>query len=177
MKKWGFLISILCIIAFIALWVCIFCLGLVAYVFSGDIMTKPVIAVLIILSIAIIASPFYIKYENPKKIIISLIMTVAFAFAGEMTFQGVAKYYSVFTPQKWAENIDMRHRMIESMESQYTLEGMTENEVKSILGEPNHISEISDNNEQHQYCAGGFWVHYYITYENGVVIEAYTVHD
>ena len=183
MKKYQTILNVMLYIIFIIMWICIAGAGFIIVTFNSDIIIAPISILFILVSIAVIAFPFYIKLSNPKKIIIAIVLTIVVALAGELTFQGMVKYYSVFTPDKWTKNIKARHRMIESLESQYMLEGMTEDEVKEILGEPGAVSDLLVDNENqyyYDYYAGDAFlttIYYYVTFENGIVVKAWTHHD
>ena len=82
-------------------------------------------------------------------------------------------YISVYTREKWDKYPFERGSILDSLNEQYNFIGMTEQEVKEILGEPNKTSE-RDSCTIYQYIVGGTFnvlYAYDFTFDNGVVVE------
>lgn len=172
MKKLQSIITVLCYVAFVVMWLVIGFVGLIVSIFEDRIPTM-VALIFIILAFAVITFPIYIKIPNPKKAYISIILTVSLALSAILTHTGIVYYYGNFTSAKWQKHMKLRYRMIDSLESQYTLKGMTVDEITELLGEADW-KDNSENAEFYNYRAGLAFldtVTYRVTVENGIVID------
>lgn len=67
MTKSQTIINAILYIIFIILWICIAGAGFIIVTFNSDIIIAPISILFILVSIAVIAFPFYIKLSNPKR--------------------------------------------------------------------------------------------------------------
>ena len=112
------------------------------------------------------------KYQwmLPLFLIVSTIITTAVNYG---VLQLSFDYISVYTREKWDKYPFERGCMLDSLNEQYDLIGMTEQEAKEILGEPNENSE-PDGRTIYRYVVGGTFntLHAYdFIFDNGVVVE------
>ena len=106
----------------------------------------------------------------PLFLIVSTILTTAVKYG---VLQLSFDYISVYTREKWDKYPFERGSMLDSLNEQYDLIGMTEQEVKEILGKPNETLE-RDGRTIYQYIVGGTFnvlYAYDFTFDNGVVVE------
>lgn len=85
-------------------------------------------------------------------------------------------YWSRFTPEKWADHPDRRASMTEDLLEKHPLEGMTEDEVTSLLGENDNDWGYFAEEDRSVYWLGdrrsvidSEWL--LIDFEDGVVTE------
>ncbi len=86
----------------------------------------------------------------PLFLIVSTIITTAVNYG---IFYGARDYMSVYTREKWEKYPYVRHCMLDNLKEQYEFIGMTEQEVKEILGEPTYITEYTGNTKYKGYTA------------------------
>lgn len=179
-KSVNITLSVLGYILFAGIWLFIGLFEFTLLLFASlDTLPDVVTMLIIIIEFAAIASPFYLKISHPKRPFISILLSIAVLTVSFLTSAGFTKYYSDFTQEKWVKHEDLRYRMIDSLESQYTLEGMTGDEVIELLGEPN-VSNSNEQQDYYEYYAGSGMsidpVIYRIIFENGIVINALEVY-
>ena len=78
-----------------------------------------------------------------------------------------------YTREKWDKYPFERGGMIDSLQEQYEFIGMTEQELKEVLGEPNRIFE-RDHCIIYQYVVGGVFKErnaYDFIFEHGIVVD------
>ena len=85
-------------------------------------------------------------------------------------------YWSHFSPEKWADHPDRRASMTEDLLEKHPLEGMTEDEVTTLLGENDNDRGYFVEEDRSVYWLGdrrtaidSEWL--LIDFENGVVDE------
>jgi hypothetical protein len=81
-------------------------------------------------------------------------------------------YITAFTPQKWEKYIDERNLMLKDLEKDHTLIGMTVNEVKEILGDPDE-----ESGNEIEYVIGVGFIDpemLVLKYDEQVIIDTYT---
>lgn len=69
--------------------------------------------------------------------IISLVLVVCISLGGR-------SYISEFSSEKWSNNEGLRTYMVEDLEEEHKIVGMTDKEVLELLGEPDDIWELSE---------------------------------
>ena len=86
---------------------------------------------------------------------------------------GLKFCFRTFTPEKWERFMYNRYLMIEDMESQYDLIGMTYSEVEAILGTNYTQGNYGTDREFNYLVSNEFWTsHYYsVRFKDGVVEE------
>jgi len=96
--------------------------------------------IFILFPVILLFSPFFISlvWKKPlsKSVSISVIIVVLYFIVILGLNVYLIIYFQTFTKNKWAQFPDNRFLMIENLESQYTLTGMSKEEVLSLLGEP-----------------------------------------
>ena len=75
---------------------------------------------------------------NKKKIVILGVIVVIFAIIGCFTL-----YFGIFqfTSERWLNEPDLRYLMIDDLQREYSMKEKTQQEVISILGEPDDTWE------------------------------------
>ncbi len=181
MKKSQIIISILCYIIFVVMW---FCIGFAGIMFLcldfDDIMPIVIKVIFVILALILVVSPIYIKISHPKRAYTVIILTIIYVLTVLFAYYGFCEYYSGFSKEKWIGcDEKKRYRMIDSLESQYTLKGMNGDEIIGLLGEPNH-AQAGYNTEKilnqyfYEYYVGNAMIDiviYRVVFENGIVIK------
>ena len=86
---------------------------------------------------------------------------------------GVRDYMSVYTRKKWGKEAYVRCYMLDSLNEQYEFIGITEQELKEILGEPTIIGE-RDGCIIYKYAVGDDFTYpefYDFIFDNGIVVD------
>lgn len=112
----------------------------------------------------------------PLFLIVSTIITTAFNYG---IFYGARDYMSVYTKEKWEKYPYVRYCMLDNLKEQYEFIGMTERELKEILGEPTDITEYTGNTKYkgytvYQYIIGDDLIDPYsydFIFDDGIVID------
>lgn len=180
MKKRDTVISVLCYIVFAVIWLGIAFSGFLAFSFDfNELIPFSVKIVFVIAALVMVTFPLYSKLHHPKRACIAVVLPVVLVICYGLTRFGIVSYYSDFTHEKWIEHQYQRYLMIDSLESQYTLEGMTGDEIIELLGEPSvaqagyGVKEIPSQ-YFYEYCiAQGLMdpLIYRIVFENGIVVK------
>lgn len=99
-----------------------------------------------------------------------LVLTGVFCLTSYGILNVATEYVSSFNRATWNHNEELRIYMIEDLERNYQLVGKTEQEVRSLLGEPANISEYHGKTFEY-FINSGFMdpVTYDIRFENGIV--------
>lgn len=112
----------------------------------------------------------------PLFLIISTIITTAVNYG---IFYGAYDYMSVYTKEKWEKYPYVRYCMLDNLKEQYEFIGMTEQELKEILGDPTYIAEYTGNTKYKGYTAYQYMIGddkidgytYDFIFENGIVVD------
>ena len=112
----------------------------------------------------------------PLFLIVSTIITTAVNYG---IFYGACEYMSVYTKEKWEKYPYVRYYMLDNLKEQYEFKGMTEQELKEILGDPTYIVEYTGHTKYkgytvYQYMIGDDKIDGYtydFIFENGMVID------
>lgn len=164
MKKSQIIVTVICYIIFIILWIVCGFLGL-AYVCLNTLMPEWIKLLFVILVLGVITYPIYSKQINPERAYTAIVLTIVTALLFYFTHYGFFKYYSDFTPSKWYKtDNNLRGYMINSLEEKYNLLGMTKKEIIELLGTPDY----SQNNE---YRHDEYQTDYYEYIINYVMID------
>ena len=117
-------------------------------------------------------------YKKMKSIwMLPLYMLLAIFVATTINYgvlDGVADYVSVYTREKWDKYPSVRYCMIDSLNEQYKFIGMTEQELKNVIGEPDRITE-KDGNIIYKYVVGDEFTdphEYNFVLKKGVIANA-----
>ena len=122
------------------------------------------------------------KWMMPMFLIIATIFTTGVNYG---ILYASYDYMGDYTREKWDKHRLVRYRMLDSLQEQYEFVGMTEQEVKEVLGEPSFDKEYSGNTKYNghrvfQYIIGDDRIDPYsydFIFEHGVVIDtAYSQH-
>ncbi len=184
-KSVNITLSVLGYILFAGIWLFIGLFEFILLLFASlDTLPDVVTMLIIIIEFVAIASPFYLKISHPKRPFISILLSIAVLTVSFLTSVGFTKYYSDFTQEKWMQHKDLRYRMIDSLESQYTLEGMTDDEIIELLGEPDYeqegynVKNIPSQYFYEYYVGDGFMdpIIYRVIFENGIVVNISMLH-
>ena len=116
------------------------------------------------------------KWMLPLLLIVSTIVTTVVNYG---IFYGACEYMSVYTREKWEKYPYVRYYMIDNLKEQYEFIGMTEQELKEILGEPTYVIKYSGQTKYkgytaYQYMIGDDYIDGYtydFIFENGIVID------
>ena len=107
------------------------------------------------------------------KKIVSILICVCIIGAGA---------YAVFnfTPERWSRDKEHRHLMIKDLEREYDIIGMTDEEIISLLGEPENTATLPTGTDAKclsYYIASGYIdpVFYEIIFEDGVAVNTQKV--
>ncbi|MEG2584114.1 MAG: hypothetical protein RSA27_06380 [Oscillospiraceae bacterium] len=86
-------------------------------------------------------------------------------------------YVSNFNRATWDNNAELRIYMIEDLESEYQLIGKTEQEIKTLIGEPSNISEYKGRTFEYV-ISSGFMdpITFDIRFKNGVATRCEKIH-
>lgn len=178
MKKSQIVITIICYIIFIMIWLICGFYGFICVLFS-NVMPSSVKIIFVVLAFAIIVYPIFGKQKNPKCAYIAIILTISVVFLFCLSYYGFFKYYSDFTPQKWnSVNQDLRQYMIDSLEKKYNIIGMKQEEVTGLLGTPDYSQDSEYRPDDYQRCYYEYIINYAmidpvmyrINFENGTAI-------
>lgn len=112
----------------------------------------------------------------PLFLIVSTIITTAINYG---IFYGACDYMSVYTKEKWEKYPHVRYCMLDNLKEQYDFIGLTEQELKEILGEPTYVIKYSGQTKYkgytaYQYMIGDDYIDGYtydFIFENGIVID------
>ncbi len=107
----------------------------------------PLIIVNALLVLAIICRK-KIKMRLLKSVVCATITGIIIT---AITFVGITTYSNDFTPEKWKKYPMARFEMIDNLEEEHNLVGMTKAEISELLGEPNHISQRLYGYETYEY--------------------------
>ena len=116
------------------------------------------------------------KWMLPAFLIMSTIITTIVNYG---IFYSARDYMSVYTREKWDNYPMVRYCMIDDLKERYELVGMTEQELKEILGEPTFVTEYTGNTKYkgyttYQYMIGDDKIDGYtydFIFEKGIVID------
>lgn len=114
-----------------------------------------------------------------KRIIFVIGIIIILIVLGYLSFQNINDR---FTKQRWLENPDIRYKMIDDIEKNYSVIGKNQQDVQALLGEPDNKWELNSGDghyNYYQYYIGKkysffelMWEPdmYLITFRNGLVI-------
>jgi len=116
------------------------------------------------------------SWTLPLFLIISTIITTTVNYG---IFYGSYDYMTVYTREKWEKYPYVRYCMLDNLKEQYEFIGMTEQELKHILGEPTDITEYTGNTKYkgytvYQYIIGDDLIDPYsydFIFDDGIVID------
>ncbi len=87
---------------------------------------------------------------------------------------GMIEYLSDYSKSKWGKYIEYRHFMIDDLRNGNELVGLSENEIKNLLGEPTKIVNRTEGYYVYEYYAGHRdWIDSYIleiVFKDGVSV-------
>lgn len=141
-----------------------------------NIIGKPLwFLIYILLPILTVIVPLFIRYilQFKRKIIVNTFyITIIYVLIVSITSIGCYKYIKNFTPQKWEKYVTERNLMLEDLENKYSLVGMSINEAKEILGNPDLESE-----NEIEYIIGEGFIDpemFVLKYDEQIIIDFYT---
>lgn len=176
MKKSIIIISALCYMVFAAAWIVIGFAGLVFCMFDLNRIIPSVVKVFFAaLALILMVSPIFIKIPHPKRSYISIFLVISFAVLSLGTYFCFKGYYSYFNSEKWHTNPNKRYLMIDSLEKNYNICEMNEEEIKNLLGAPSDVSHRTHDGLDYTcytYLAGEALMDPYIykvIFTNGIV--------
>lgn len=116
------------------------------------------------------------SWALPLFLIISTIITTTVNYG---IFYGSYDYMTVYTREKWEKYPYVRYCMLDNLKEQYEFTGMTEQDLKEILGEPTYITEYTGNTKYkgytvYQYIIGDDLIDPYsydFIFDDGIVID------
>lgn len=116
------------------------------------------------------------SWTLPLFLIISTIITTTVNYG---IFYGSYDYMTVYTREKWEQYPYVRYCMLDNLKEQYEFTGMTEQDLKEILGEPTYITEYTGNTKYkgytvYQYVIGDDLIDPYsydFIFDDGIVID------
>ena len=181
MKKSQKILTWIGYIIYIAIWTYIGFVGLILFVVSGfDILPLPIRIILAFMCALALTSPFYLRIKHPQRIIVSILAAVFVVIIFCAAIYGFQRYYSIFTPEKWESSADQRYLMMDSLNAQHTLLGMTRDEVEALLGKSEHSGEISKDGKQqyyYEYIISRDFIDLNVlrvVFENDIAVETHT---
>lgn len=144
--------------------------------------------IFIVLPILILALPFILNAMGSKSfgdcVKTAFIVSIIYATLSLGTEFGVKAYFTSFTVNKWANFPDNRYLMIDDLENNYNIIGMSKDEVESLLGSSYlqngyyNGRQLSDNVETWTYGIKKEFLadkYYMLVYDrNGIVTETDT---
>jgi hypothetical protein len=112
----------------------------------------------------------------PLCLILSTIFTTTMNYG---LLYKASDYMSVYTKEKWEKYPYVRYCMLDNLKERYEFIGMTEQEVKEILGEPTYVVEYTGNTKYkghmaYQYVVGDDRIDGYtydFIFENGIIVD------
>ena len=138
-----------------------------------------------IILIIFLLFPFvYMIWKRPRmKALIgrAALTMLAYVLILCLTTASAYLYFSRFTPSKWTEHPYQRHLMGDDLKKKYELVGMTVDEVKELLGEPDKQgqSAVIGDRESLQYIAGTSMADYWIfdvQYDKNNIVTGVTMY-
>lgn len=113
------------------------------------------------------------KHLRWKKIFVyAVCMIIAYLMIVSLTSMSCYMYIQNFTTEKWSRYINERNLMLKDLENNYQLIGMTVNEVKEMLGNPDLESE-----NEIEYVIGKGFIDpemFVLKYNEQIVTDFYT---
>ncbi len=106
---------------------------------------------LIIVNALLILAIIYRKKIKMRLLTSVVCATIAGVLISSITYIGTDAYSRDFTPEKWKNYPAGRDAMVEDLEKEHDLVGMTKNEIIELLGEPNHTSQFLYGYETYEY--------------------------
>ena len=101
--------------------------------------------------------------------IVSAVMAVVI---NVVTFFGVYRYVSEYSREKWDAHPRLRICMVDDLEREHQIIGMSEEEVKVLLGEPGDIPQWGKHRFEYYAGDSGYDPYTYdVIFENGVAVE------
>lgn len=112
----------------------------------------------------------------PFFLIVSTIITTSVNYG---LLYAASDYMSVYTREKWDKYPLVRYCMLDNLKERYEFIGMTEQELKELLGEPTYITEYTGNTKYKGYTAYQYMIGddkidgytYDFIFDNGVVVD------
>lgn len=181
MKKTLLILNkILVWIVFVVLWLAIEILLLLSW-FSIAVYSVGGWIPLVIVNGLLILAIVYCK-KNKKYLRTSVACaTIISALISGITFIGINTYSNDFTPEKWKNHPSGRDAMIQDLEEEHNLVGMSKDEIMKLLGEPDNISQFLYGYETYEYYNHGEYgigYRYLVNFdEDGIVTTTYHIFD
>lgn len=72
-----------------------------------------------------------------------------------LVYAGAVDYLSHYSKDKWIKYANHRYYMLEDLQKEHDLVGLSENEVKNLLGEPAKVVDRIDGYYAYEYSTGG----------------------
>ena len=171
-------INIISTIVLVLLWMGIFTVSLVVLLIS-DIIKHFENGILVLIFAMVYILALFVPIIFRKKLIIaksiSLTMIVSAVMAvviNVVTFFGVYMYISEYSKDKWDAHPRLRICMVDDLEREHQVIGMTEEEVKALLGEPEDVPEWGQRRFEYYAGDSGYDPYTYdVLFENGVAVE------
>lgn len=108
-------------------------------------------------------------FSLPLSFVLFTILSVVFVGC---ILGGAKSYISNFSQEKWNNNERLRIYMIDDLEEDYVIVGMTNEEVLDLLGKPTYISD--EQNSKYEYYVGESIIDpygYQIDFENDIAVN------
>lgn len=105
--------------------------------------------------------------------LVYIIFSVFSVIITGIIYVGADSYISEFSRQKWNDNPRLRIHMLDDLNEKYEIEGKTKEEISSLLGDPEYVSETGTQ-KTFEYYVGDSIIDPYgfvIEFENDVAVN------
>ncbi len=138
------------------------------------------IPLIIVNGLLVLAIVYYKKNKKYLRTSVACATIIGVLISG-ITFAGINSYSNDFTPDKWKNYPAGRDAMIQDLEEEHNLVGMSKDEIIELLGEPNNISQFLYGYETYEYYnhhTYGVGYRYLVNFgEDGIVTSTYYTFD
>ena len=132
----------------------------------------------IVLPLVILILPFILKSVGRKNfgdcVKTALIVSLIYATVSVGTEYGVRAYFTRFNAENWINYPANRHLMINDLEKNYNIIGMSTDEIENLLGSPAQYDSVANEEALIYGAAKSFFAdeYYAVIYDdNGIVTE------
>lgn len=141
----------------------------------------PTAIILAVLAVVAIIFPFCSGNMKLARRYRALVAAGIYIIIAALTVLGCRQYYSVFTPQKWKDNMYLRYLMIDSFEKNYINDETNKDDIMELLGYPDGMETGYGDDEYPYVIDEKFLIDekrldyniYYVVFENNVVVDTY----